>query len=149
VKAHYRPSSPRIAEASTEDSVRDAFAEDLLERREDEFRRGITLVGPHRDDVELVLNELPVKGYASHGESWSMALSLRLAAAEVLRSDDVDPIIILDDVFAELDVSRRRHLAAMVQGVTQVFITAAVAQDVPSELAGSRFDVTKGLVTSA
>jgi DNA replication and repair protein RecF len=149
VKAHYRPSSPRIAEASTDDSVRDAFAEDLLERREDEFRRGITLVGPHRDDVELVLNELPVKGYASHGESWSMALSLRLAAAEVLRSDDVDPIIILDDVFAELDVSRRRHLAAMVQGVTQVFITAAVAQDVPSELAGSRFDVTKGLVTSA
>jgi len=132
-----------------DDSLIEAFTEDLIDRRDDEFRRGVTLVGPHRDDVDLVLNDLPVKGYASHGESWSMALSLRLAAAEVLRSDDVDPIIILDDVFAELDVSRRRHLASMVQGVTQVFITAAVAEDVPDELAGVRFDVVKGQVSAA
>ena len=149
VRAHYRPSSPRIAESCMDDSLIEAFTEDLIDRRDDEFRRGVTLVGPHRDDVDLVLNDLPVKGYASHGESWSMALSLRLAAAEVLRSDDVDPIIILDDVFAELDVSRRRHLASMVQGVTQVFITAAVAEDVPDELAGVRFDVVKGQVSAA
>ena len=149
VSARYRPSSPRIAADPRSVDLETAFAADLEERREDEFRRGVTLVGPHRDEVELMLNELPVKGYASHGESWSMALSLRLAAAEVLRSDDVDPIIILDDVFAELDVSRRRHLAAMVQGVTQVFITAAVAEDVPEELAGTRFDVTKGEVHAA
>ena len=103
-------------------------------------------MGPHRDDVDLVLNGLPMKGYASHGESWSMALSLRLAAAEVLRGDDVDPIIILDDVFAELDTTRRDHLATMIQGVTQVFITAAVLDDVPAELTGTRFTVTKGQV---
>ena len=90
-----------------------------------------------------------MKGYASHGESWSMALSLRLAAAEVLRCDDVDPIIILDDVFAELDTTRRDQLATMVQGVTQVFITAAVLDDVPAALTGARFTVTQGQVTAA
>ena len=155
VDVHYRPSSPQIATAVTmiDESLRGraelAMDADLDERRSDELRRGITLVGPHRDEVELVLNGFPVKGYASHGESWSMALALRLAAADVLRSDGIDPIMILDDVFAELDTTRRSHLASMVQQATQVFITAAVPEDVPMELAGARFAVTKGEVRSA
>ena len=159
VNVRYRPSSPAIAntlasrqEPSDEpsaDVLRDAFVTDLSARLEDEFRRGVTLVGPHRDELELELDGFPVKGYASHGESWSMALSLRLAAAEVLRDDDVDPIIILDDVFAELDTHRRRHLADMVHTSTQVFVTAAVAQDVPQELDGARFTVEKGRVSAA
>ena len=163
VNVRYRPSSPAIAttlenamgisqEPSDEQSVdvlRDAFVTDLNERLVDEFRRGVTLVGPHRDELELELDGFPVKGYASHGESWSMALSLRLAAADVLRDDDVDPIIILDDVFAELDTHRRRHLADMVHTSTQVFVTAAVAADVPQELDGARFTVEKGRVSAA
>lgn len=151
----YRPSSPAIGEqvAVLDPSLRErvsmAMDADLEARIDDELRRGITLVGPHRDEVELTLNGFPVKGYASHGESWSMALSLRLAAADVLRSDGVDPIVILDDVFAELDTARRSHLAALVQKATQVFITAAVAQDVPVELSGARFDVRMGQVEAA
>ena len=171
VNLRYRPSSPlisneisieRVPESSSSpsnaeqpgddapvDAIRDAFIADLGERIEDEFRRGVTLVGPHRDELELELDGFPVKGYASHGESWSMALSLRLGAAEVLRDDDVDPIIILDDVFAELDTQRRRHLADMVHTSTQVFVTAAVAQDVPEELDGARFTVERGRVSAA
>jgi DNA replication and repair protein RecF len=155
VNVQYRPSSPRVQQevAMIDETLREritlAMDADLEERAEDETRRGITLVGPHRDEVDVSLNGLPVKGYASHGESWSMALSLRLAAADVLRSDGVDPIVILDDVFAELDTSRRAQLAALVQQATQVFITAAVPQDVPVELTGARFDVHDGQVSPA
>lgn len=151
----YRPSSPAIVEqissvdASLRERVSMAMDGDLESRAGDELRRGVTLVGPHRDEVELTLNGFPVKGYASHGESWSMALALRLAAADVLRSDGVDPIVILDDVFAELDTARRSQLAELVQQATQVFITAAVAQDVPVELSGARFDVRMGHVEAA
>ena len=155
VNVQYRPSSPRVQQevALIDETLREritlAMDADLDERAEDEARRGITLVGPHRDEVDVTLNGLPVKGYASHGESWSMALALRLAAADVLRSDGVDPIVILDDVFAELDTSRRAQLAALVQQATQVFITAAVPQDVPVELTGARFDVHGGQVSPA
>jgi len=155
VDVRYEPSSPRVLEevAIVDDAARDRIAiamdADLDDRLDDEIRRGVTLVGPHRDELGLELNGFPVKGYASHGESWSMALALKLAAADVLRSDDVDPIVILDDVFAELDGARRSHLAGMVQQATQVFITAAVAEDVPVELQGRRFDVTKGRVQAA
>jgi len=155
VNVQYRPSSPRVQQevALIDETLREritlAMDADLDERAEDEARRGITLVGPHRDEVDVTLNGLPVKGYASHGESWSMALALRLAAADVLRSDGVDPIVILDDVFAELDTSRRAQLAALVQQATQVFITAAVPQDVPVELTGARFDVHDGQVNPA
>jgi len=155
VDVAYRPSSPAISDeisridASLRERVSMAMDVDLESRASDELRRGITLVGPHRDEVELMLNGFPVKGYASHGESWSMALALRLAAADVLRSDGVDPIVILDDVFAELDSTRRSHLAELAQQATQVFITAAVAQDVPVELSGARFDVRMGQVEAA
>lgn len=116
--------------------------------RSKELDRGVSLVGPHRDDLVLTLGELPAKGYASHGESWSFALALRLASYQVLREDDEDPVLILDDVFAELDVRRRRRLAELVGDAEQVLITAAVPEDVPVELAGARFTVARGQVTS-
>ncbi|TRW44851.1 DNA replication/repair protein RecF [Georgenia yuyongxinii] len=126
----------------------------MAELREKELARGVSLVGPHRDDLVLSLGTLPAKGYASHGESWSYALALKLASYEVLREDetspwgsDGEPVLILDDVFAELDVRRRERLAAMVSGARQVLITAAVPDDVPTALAGARFAVHDGEVT--
>jgi DNA replication and repair protein RecF len=120
-------------------------------RRKDELDRGISLVGPHRDDLVLTLGSatarLPVKGYASHGESWSFALALKLASYDLLRSDGDDPILILDDVFAELDAERRAQLADLVAGAEQVLVTAAVAADVPAALAGARYLVADGSVT--
>ncbi|MFT3860081.1 DNA replication/repair protein RecF [Micropruina sp.] len=116
------------------------------ERRGDEIQRGVCLVGPHRDDVLLGLGELPAKGYASHGESWSFALSLKLGAFGLLRDEGVQPVLILDDVFAELDQLRRQRLAGMIAGAEQVLITAAVPDDVPSELGGRRFSVGGGEV---
>ena len=122
-----------------------ASAEDLRER---EVERGVSLVGPHRDDLVLSLGELPAKGYASHGESWSFALGLKLAAYELLRHDlGEDPVLILDDVFAELDVGRRERLAAMVGDCEQVLITAAVDADVPASLTGRTYAVTLGQVS--
>ena len=120
-------------------------------RRKDELDRGISLVGPHRDDLVLSLGNgdvrLPVKGYASHGESWSFALALKLASYDLLRADGDDPILILDDVFAELDTDRRRQLADLVAGAEQVLVTAAVADDVPASLAGTRYVVADGGVS--
>ena len=113
-----------------------------------EFERGVCLVGPHRDDVVLSLGDLPAKGYASHGESWSFALGLKLAAFQLLRHDlGDDPVLVLDDVFAELDTGRRERLAAMVADCEQVLITAAVPADVPDTLMGRRYAVTLGSVT--
>jgi DNA replication and repair protein RecF len=117
--------------------------------RAQEIERGVTLVGPHRDDVVLTLGELPAKGYASHGESWSFALGLKLAAYHLLRHDlGDDPVLILDDVFAELDSGRRARLAAMVADCEQVLITAAVEEDVPAELRGRTYAVSLGEVTA-
>jgi len=112
------------------------FAEAVRVLRPKELERGITLVGPHRDDVVLLLNGLPAKGYASHGESWSFALALRLASAQLLRRDSTtgDPVLVLDDVFAELDRLRRERLAAAIGGFEQVLVTAAVLEDVPEPL---------------
>lgn len=116
--------------------------------RRKELERGISLVGPHRDELELVLGEAPAKGYASHGETWSMCLSLRLASYYVMlddaRTGGSAPILILDDVFAELDVHRRRKLAAIVSGAEQVLVTAAVDADIPDELSGRRVKVIPG-----
>ena len=124
-----------------------ALLAELAARRSDEVERGVSLVGPHRDDLVLSLGELPAKGYASHGESWSFALALKLAAYDLLRAEGDDPILILDDVFAELDRDRRDRLAGLVAGAEQVLVTAAVAEDVPDTLDGARFDVMDGKVT--
>ena len=125
-----------------------AFRKALAVRRRSELDRGITLVGPHRDDLILTLNSLPAKGYASHGESWSFALSLKLASAAVLRreTNSGDPVLILDDVFAELDESRRGRLADAVEGFEQVLITAAVQDDVPDRLAAHVVRILAGRV---
>ena len=106
-----------------------------------EVERGVNLVGAHRDDLVLDLGGMPVKGYASHGESWSVALSLRLGAFAVLEEDGEEPILVLDDVFAELDAERREGLAEMVSDADQVLVTAAVADDVPESLQGHRLVV--------
>jgi DNA replication and repair protein RecF len=124
----------------------------FADMRDQEIERGLTLVGPHRDDVALSLGPLPAKGYASHGESWSFALGLKLASYQLLRTDlDEDPVLVLDDVFAELDTGRRERLAALVRDCEQVLITAAVGADVPEELrtAGTTFTVSLGEVTRA
>ena len=127
----------------------DAITAEVERRRSDELERGISLVGPHRDELVLNLGPLPVKGYASHGESWSFALALRLASYDLLRAGGDDPILILDDVFAELDTERRARLAEMVAGAEQVLVTAAVPADVPEALAGVRINVAEGVVTGA
>ncbi|MBD3784744.1 MAG: DNA replication/repair protein RecF [Micrococcales bacterium] len=132
---------PEVAE------LHDELLATLAEVRDQEVERGVCLVGPHRDDVVLSLGELPAKGYASHGESWSFALGLRLAAFQLLRTDlGDDPVLVLDDVFAELDAGRRERLAAMVADAEQVLVTAAVPQDVPAALAGRTHRVTLGAV---
>lgn len=110
-----------------------ALLDAMARRRDAELERGVCLVGPHRDDLELRLGDQMAKGYASHGESWSMALSLRLAAYELLRTDGSDPVLLLDDVFAELDAARRRALAEVAASAEQVLVTAAVAEDIPAD----------------
>lgn len=124
------------------------FRFSLAEKRRAELDRAVTLVGPHRDDLVLTLNGLPARGYASHGESWSFALALKLAAARVLRVDAVagDPVVVLDDVFAELDEGRRERLADAVSDFEQVLITAAVENDVPSRLAAATVRIASGVV---
>ncbi len=116
----------------------------LGEARKQEVERGVTLAGPHRDELTLTLGDLPAKGYASHGESWSYALALRLAAYDLLRDDGVEPVLVLDDVFAELDVGRRERLAELVRGASQVIVTCAVDDDVPRSLRGARYEVGGG-----
>lgn len=129
------------------DEWRSAMLAAIDRRRSDELDRGITLVGPHRDDITLVLGGLPAKGYASHGESWSIALALKLASFEVLTALGDEPVLILDDVFAELDDTRRRRLAQRVRTCAQVLITAAVEADIPAELSGAVVRVTRGHAT--
>lgn len=133
--------------ARTREAVYEALLAALTDVRKQEIERGVTLVGPHRDDVLLRLGELPAKGYASHGESWSYALALRLASYELLRSEGSEPVLILDDVFAELDARRRERLAELVAPGEQVLVTAAVDDDVPGVLVGARFAVSGGEVT--
>ncbi|WP_433827853.1 DNA replication/repair protein RecF [Actinoplanes sp. CA-015351] len=143
--------SSRLGESLTADrtALQEALLASLEERRTAETERGTTLVGPHRDDLTLSLGDLPAKGYASHGESWSFALALRLAAYDLLRSDGIEPVLVLDDVFAELDSGRRERLAALVSDAAQLLVTCAVPEDVPPSLRGVRYDVTTGSVIRA
>ena len=150
--AEYRASAdldvPRQVEHGTARADLSAALESAMaERRAEEIQRGVSLVGPHRDDIALSLGMLPAKGYASHGESWSFALALRLGSFHLLRADGVEPVLVLDDVFAELDSIRRERLASGVRVAEQVLVTAAVGADVPEPLAGQRFRVAGGDVT--
>ncbi len=130
------------------EQLSERYVQAFAAARRKELERGISLVGPHRDELELLLGQAPAKGYASHGETWSMCLALRLASYYVMLDDSLTggsaPILILDDVFAELDVQRRRKLAAIVAGAEQVLVTAAVDADIPEELAGRRVKVVPG-----
>ncbi|MEO6792332.1 MAG: DNA replication/repair protein RecF [Mycobacterium sp.] len=122
----------------------EALLTELARRRGAELERGVCLVGPHRDELELRLGDRPVKGFASHGESWSMALALRLAAYQLLRSEGSEPVLLLDDVFAELDSARRRAIADVAASAEQVLITAAVADDVPADWQPRQISITVG-----
>jgi DNA replication and repair protein RecF len=132
---------PTDQAASTED-LEGALLAALALRRGAELDRGVCLVGPHRDDLELYLGDQPAKGFASHGESWSMALALRLASYELLRTEGSEPVLILDDVFAELDSSRRQALAGVAATAEQVLVTAAVAEDIPADWDATRVGIT-------
>ena len=153
-RVSYKSSLREVASASLAagevpdiDQLRTEMLDTLAELRDREVERGVSLAGPHRDDLVLSLGDLPAKGYASHGESWSFALGLKLAAYQLLRHDlGDDPVLILDDVFAELDSGRRERLAAMVADCEQVLITAAVDADVPSTLTGRTYAVSLGEV---
>jgi DNA replication and repair protein RecF len=150
---HYRSSigDDVVADAGFgREALQARLLESLISSRPAELERGTTLVGPHRDDLLLNLGGLPARGYASHGESWSYALALRLSSYELLRADggaESEPVLILDDVFAELDAGRRERLAELVAGAEQVIVTAAVPADVPEALSGGRVDVMAGEVT--
>jgi len=121
--------------------------ERLVNNRGAELDRGLTLTGPHRDDLLLILGDHLVKGYASHGESWSIALSLKLATYNLLKSDSLSPILILDDVFSELDEERRERLAEIAKGADQTIITVAVENDLPKSITGTRYLVRAGAVS--
>jgi DNA replication and repair protein RecF len=129
----YRASMDDLgAEGTDHDFLEAALLAALSARRDAELERGMCLVGPHRDELELRLGDQPAKGFASHGESWSFAVALRLAAYELLRVDGGEPVLLLDDVFAELDAARRRALASVAEAAEQVLVTAAVIEDIPA-----------------
>lgn len=152
VRAHYKTTLD-LDGVNTAPDVRAALRSRLLdafqELRQEEIQRGVTLAGPHRDDVDLFIGDLPAKGYASHGESWSLALSLRLGGFALVRDDGTEPVLVLDDVFAELDETRRDRLAGAVADAEQVLITAAVGSDVPTFPSERRFRVHAGTVEMA
>ena len=137
------PQSPRDLEVVELAQVAAGFRTALDGVRKREFERGITLAGPHRDDLLLSLRTHPLKGYASQGESWSYALALKLASYDLLRSDGIEPILILDDVFSELDTTRRDRLSALISKNEQILITAAVPEDLPAELNGRRVAISR------
>jgi len=128
--------------AGDPDFLEVALLDALARRRGAELERGVCLVGPHRDDLELRLGDQPAKGFASHGESWSVALALRLASYELLRAEGSEPVLILDDVFAELDNARRRALAGVAAAAEQVLVTAAVGEDIPEDWDATRIGIT-------
>ena len=140
------PQEGQIPEPIDRKELANRFLDALAKRRADELIRGVTLVGPQRDDIVLHIGEMPAKGYASHGESWALALALRLGSFQLLRDDGIEPVLVLDDVFAELDATRRGRLASSVIEADQVLVTAAVASDVPEILRGERVDVGGGQV---
>ncbi len=148
IQATYSPKGYR-AEGLGKEELATSLAEALQSVRREELERGMTLIGPHRDDLELMIDRKPARTHASQGETWSLALALRLGTAEWIRDNRAsgDPIIILDDVFAELDAERRKKLVSAVTTYEQIMITSAVEADLPEELDGRRYDVRAGVVT--
>ncbi|MET9105196.1 DNA replication/repair protein RecF [Streptomyces zhihengii] len=146
VVLEYRSSAGAAGGAHGREEFYEQLMAALADVRKQEIERGVTLVGPHRDDLLLGLGRLPAKGYASHGESWSYALALRLASYDLLRAEGNEPVLVLDDVFAELDARRRERLAELVAPGEQVLVTAAVDDDVPGVLRGARYTVAGGEV---
>lgn len=146
--ATYQASWQLPSEVRDRDSLTELMLAEIARRRDDELDRAVTLVGPHRDELVLGLGDLPARGYASHGEAWSMALALRLASFELLRADGDDPVLILDDVFSELDDLRRHRLAGVAATAEQVLVTAAVPADIPDGVVRRRYDVFGGTVTA-
>lgn len=138
-----------VTVSDSKGEIAEMFRAALQAKRTQELDRGLTLVGPHRDDLVLSVRNLPVKGYASHGESWSIALALRLASAELLRTESPagDPVLILDDVFAELDADRRQRLADLTVGYEQVVVTAAVEEDIPEALHRHVVRISNGMIS--
>ena len=151
ISAHYKTSLDLagIPVDAVRATLEARLLEAMAERRRDEIARGVTLVGPQRDDVDLGIGPLPAKGYASQGESWSLALALKLGGFALVRADGIEPVLVLDDVFAELDTSRRERLARAVVDAEQVMITAAVGADVPDFPSARRFRVAAGVVAPA
>jgi DNA replication and repair protein RecF len=148
----YRQGSERSAVFDPEPEpakLADTIRESIDRLRRAELERGVCLVGPHRDELEFRIGELPARGYASHGESWSLALALRLAAFGLLRQDGDDPVLLLDDVFAELDSGRRDRLAELAAAAEQVLVTAAVGADVPAQLTGTSYQISGGVIARA
>ena len=127
----------------------DVLTQRQIEVARQELDRGASLIGPHRDDLHLQLGDFPAKGYASHGESWSMAIALRIGSYNLLKAEGSDPVLILDDIFAELDTSRRQQLTSITQMAEQTFITAAVESDLPAELLSEKFYITPGLASKS
>ena len=145
VSATYR-SGTELDGATDPVGIADALLAQMRARRQEEIARAVSLVGPHRDDLTLGIGSLPARGYASHGESWSLALALRLGSLALLRADGLEPVLILDDVFAELDQPRRERLASRIITAEQVLVTAAVGAELPSALVGPRYEVSLGCV---
>ena len=145
----YRGTLPAESLVPDRSALQEALLGEMQSVRSQELERGVSLIGPHRDDLVLTLGEFPARGYASHGESWSFALALRLACYETLREEGEEPVLLLDDVFAELDTHRRSRLAELVAPAEQVLVTAAVEGDVPEVLRGEVFEVRTGEVRRA
>jgi DNA replication and repair protein RecF len=141
----YKSSTEGLTTSVEENAV--LLAARQVEVAKQEIDRGVSLIGPHRDDLHLQLGDFPAKGYASHGESWSMAISLRIGSFNLLKSEGAEPILILDDIFAELDTARRAQLTSVTKMAEQTFITAAVESDLPVELLSEKFYVTPGVVS--
>ena len=131
---------------NTEENIQTLTVRQIEVARQ-ETERGASLIGPHRDDLHLQLGDFPAKGYASHGESWSMAISLRIGSFNLLKSEGAEPILILDDIFAELDIARRAQLTSVTKMAEQTIITAAVESDLPAELLSSKYYVSPGVVS--
>lgn len=149
VEIRYAPSVPQILDATSKAEAVQLLLAALQDRRAEEMHRGVTLSGPHRDDLAIALSGHPARGFSSHGESWSLAIALRLASFEVMRGLVQDaPVLVLDDVFAELDADRRERLVSAIADADQILVTAAVAEDVPKSLVRTEVYVSKGEVSS-